>query len=146
MPNKFITENKNESFNFTSVKISNESDRILIEFINEGYATECFVILQCYKNLDHPIFEIFVLSKDNYRMLSKNRINTIRILQLNYSEFIDWITNSASINVENSSGEFENRQLIGLEIRFTKKISSIFPTVLGCELILDRIKCKNSAY
>lgn len=137
---ELITNIKNNQYLFKHIKIHNEDNIIKILFSSPGFCTESYITIQCYYRSNIPINDIFITGTDD-NLITKERIWTLQLLNLKYWEYISWLNDkSTKFIISNKSGEYENINLNGLELRLkTNQWSQYLPSKYGYEILTTKI-------
>ena len=139
MENDFLTIKNEEKYKFKKVKIEWYDNDIKILFLHEGYVTETFFILHCFKLSNIiKINSVFIIKKSEKSEIKE--LISSKIIDMGYRDFLSWITDIGSKNSIINSEDFEESSIIGIELRIKEKSQYKWePRERGCEKIINLI-------
>lgn len=109
--------------NLKNTKIFEEGKIIRIELLNEGWISELFIIIQLLKkNKNLKIKNIFQVYKEENMVIKESLELQEKILDYNYTKFVDLIKNETK-KKEIGSGRINWNKINEIEIRLMKKIN-----------------------
>ena len=120
---------------FESLDLQWKESDLIIRFKKEGWITESFIVLKSYVN-EIDIRSIFLIFKEN-NIIYKERINIKRLKDISYKKYIVLLTDK-NIKLLEGSDNYDFKNIEGIEIR-TYYNNNKFPTVVGCEKIMELI-------
>lgn len=132
---KYIDILNENSKKFESLEIKWKEDDLIINFKKEGWITESYLAVKSYTN-EIDIKSIFLVFKEN-NVIYKERIDKKKLDNIKYVEYVRLLTDK-NIKLLEGSDNYDFKNIEGVEIRGYYN-NNKFPTVLGCEKILEKI-------
>jgi|LauGreDrversion4_2_1035121.scaffolds.fasta_scaffold33081_2 PDZ domain-containing secreted protein len=109
--------------NLKKTKIFEEEKIIRIELLNEGWISELFIIVQLLKkDKNLKIKNIFQVYEEENMIIKESLEIQEKILDLNYTKFVDLIKNETK-KKEIGSGRVNWNKIKEIEIRLKNKIN-----------------------
>lgn len=137
----FLTTDTNDTYNFNKISLNWYKNKLIINFKEDGFATETFIAINCYKNSNQYVIKYIYIESLDFDDCTVKDLVWIDIINIKYVDFINWITNQGSYTNLHKSGDYTNLTIIGLEIYFLTVPQGLnkYPSKLGCQIISNSI-------
>lgn len=132
---KYLNKINIDTKKFENIKLEWFEDDLIIKFIRDGWVSESYIAIKSYF-IDSKIKSAFFVFKEK-NVIYKERIDIKKLEKIGYKDYIKLIRDK-NLKLLDGSDNFDIKNIESLELRGLKDIN-VYPTVLGCDKIIEVI-------